>query len=158
MSAPAELLKLTRRDFASDQTVRWCPGCGDYAVLAQIQKTLPELGVPREEMVFISGIGCSSRFPYDMNTYGFHSSHGRGPTSATGRKRAIPTPSSTAGTSERKSDIGGASSLRIKLIRREKLSVRKGCRPVNNSYITTPSEKRSDRLLILSSRNCSGDM
>ena len=80
----------TRKDFASDQEVRWCPGCGDYAILAQVQKTLPELGVPRENIVFISGIGCSSRFPYYMNTYGIHSVHGRAPTLATGLKVARP--------------------------------------------------------------------
>jgi 2-oxoglutarate ferredoxin oxidoreductase subunit beta len=68
MSAPTKVDKLTRRDFASDQAVRWCPGCGDYAILAQVQKTLPDLGVPRENIVFLSGIGCSSRFPYYMNT------------------------------------------------------------------------------------------
>jgi 2-oxoglutarate ferredoxin oxidoreductase subunit beta len=76
--------KLTRKDFVSDQEVRWCPGCGDYAILAQMQKVLPELGIPREKIVFISGIGCSSRFPYYMNTYGIHSIHGRAPTLATG--------------------------------------------------------------------------
>jgi len=75
---------LTRQDFASDQTVRWCPGCGDYAILATVQKVLPDLGIPRENIVFISGIGCSSRFPYYMNTYGIHSIHGRAPTLATG--------------------------------------------------------------------------
>ncbi|WP_420629639.1 thiamine pyrophosphate-dependent enzyme [Candidatus Leptofilum sp.] len=77
-------LTLTRKDFVSDQTVRWCPGCGDYAILASVQKTLPEIGVPKENIVFISGIGCSSRFPYYMNTYGIHSIHGRAPTLATG--------------------------------------------------------------------------
>jgi len=77
-------LKLTRKDFVSDQTVRWCPGCGDYAILASIQKVLPDIGVPKENIVFISGIGCSSRFPYYMNTYGMHSIHGRAPTIATG--------------------------------------------------------------------------
>lgn len=77
-------VKLTRKDFASDQTVRWCPGCGDYAILATIQKVLPEIGVPKENIVFISGIGCSSRFPYYMKTYGIHSIHGRAPTLATG--------------------------------------------------------------------------
>ena len=81
---------LTRKDFTSDQTVRWCPGCGDYSVLAQAQKTMPELGRKREEFVFISGIGCSSRFPYYMNTYGFHTIHGRGTTIATGVKLANP--------------------------------------------------------------------
>jgi 2-oxoglutarate/2-oxoacid ferredoxin oxidoreductase subunit beta len=81
---------LTRRDFASDQDVRWCPGCGNNAILAQMQKTLPELGVPRENIVIISGIGCSSRFPYYMNTYGIHSIHGRAPTLAMGLKCARP--------------------------------------------------------------------
>jgi len=83
-------LKLTRKDFVSDQTVRWCPGCGDYSILAQVQKTLPDIGVPRENIVFISGIGCSSRFPYYMNTYGIHSIHGRAPTLATGLAIANP--------------------------------------------------------------------
>jgi 2-oxoglutarate ferredoxin oxidoreductase subunit beta len=90
MNAPAKADGLTRRDFVSDQSVRWCPGCGDYAILAQIQKTLPELGVPRENIVFLSGIGCSSRFPYNMNTYGIHSIHGRAPTLATGLNCARP--------------------------------------------------------------------
>lgn len=76
--------RLSRKDFATDQEVRWCPGCGDYAILAQMQKVLPELGIPREKTVFISGIGCSSRFPYYMNCYGIHSIHGRAPTLATG--------------------------------------------------------------------------
>ena len=82
--------KLTRKDFVSDQEVRWCPGCGDYAILAQMQKVLPEVGVPRERIVFVSGIGCSSRFPYYMNTYGIHSIHGRAPTLASGLKAANP--------------------------------------------------------------------
>jgi 2-oxoglutarate ferredoxin oxidoreductase subunit beta len=76
--------QLTRKDFVSDQEVRWCPGCGDYAILAQMQKTLPDIGVPKENIAIISGIGCSSRFPYYMNTYGIHSIHGRAPTLATG--------------------------------------------------------------------------
>ncbi len=80
----------TRADFSSDQDVRWCPGCGDYAILATVQRLMPELGVPRENMVFISGIGCSSRFPYYMNTYGMHSIHGRAPTIATGIKTSRP--------------------------------------------------------------------
>ncbi|MBI2871132.1 MAG: 2-oxoacid:ferredoxin oxidoreductase subunit beta, partial [Candidatus Omnitrophica bacterium] len=83
-------IKQTREDFISDQDVRWCPGCGDYAVLAGVQKTLPALGIPREKYVFISGIGCSSRFPYYMNTYGFHTIHGRAPTIATGLKMVRP--------------------------------------------------------------------
>jgi len=83
-------LKLTREDFISGQDVRWCPGCGDYAILAGVQKTLPALGIPREKFVFVSGIGCSSRFPYYMNTYGFHTIHGRAPTIATGLKLARP--------------------------------------------------------------------
>jgi 2-oxoglutarate ferredoxin oxidoreductase subunit beta len=78
--------KLTKADFSSDQTVRWCPGCGDYSILAQTQKVMPTLGIDRENLVFVSGIGCSSRFPYYMNTYGFHSIHGRAPTVATGIK------------------------------------------------------------------------
>ena len=90
MNASVDPGKLTRRDFASDQAVRWCPGCGNFAILAQIQKTLPTLGVPRENIVFISGIGCSSRFPYYMETYGIHSVHGRAPTLATGLKCARP--------------------------------------------------------------------
>jgi 2-oxoglutarate ferredoxin oxidoreductase subunit beta len=75
---------LTKKDFTSDQEVRWCPGCGDYAILAAVQSFLPELGIPRENIVFISGIGCSSRFPYYLNTYGMHSIHGRAPAIATG--------------------------------------------------------------------------
>jgi 2-oxoglutarate ferredoxin oxidoreductase subunit beta len=90
MTTTAEPLKLTRKDFVSDQDVRWCPGCGDYAILAQMQKMMPEAGVPRENIVFISGIGCSSRFPYYMNTYGIHSIHGRAPTLARGLKCARP--------------------------------------------------------------------
>ncbi|WP_155815961.1 2-oxoacid:ferredoxin oxidoreductase subunit beta [Rhodothermus marinus] len=82
--------RLTRKDFASDQDVRWCPGCGDYAILATVQRLLPELDVPRENIVFISGIGCSSRFPYYMNTYGMHSIHGRAPAIATGLKASRP--------------------------------------------------------------------
>ncbi len=77
-------LYLNAADFGSDQDVRWCPGCGDYSILAQMKKVLPDLGVPREKTVFISGIGCSSRFPYYMNTYGMHSIHGRAPAFATG--------------------------------------------------------------------------
>jgi len=83
-------LKLDRKDFVSDQEVRWCPGCGDYSILAQMQKMVPSLGVPRENFVFVSGIGCSSRFPYYMNTYGFHGIHGRAPALATGIKLANP--------------------------------------------------------------------
>ena len=81
---------LTKKDFTSDQTVRWCPGCGDYAVLSAVQKTLADLQLKRENQVFISGIGCSSRFPYYMNTYGFHTIHGRALAVATGVKLANP--------------------------------------------------------------------
>src|SRR5256885_3352536 len=77
-------------DFGSDQDVRWCPVCGDYSILAQTKKALAKMGVDRSKTVFISGIGCSSRFPYYMNTYGFHSIHGRAPTFATGLKLARP--------------------------------------------------------------------
>ena len=82
--------KIGRKDFVADQEVRWCPGCGDYSILANVQKVMPELGIPRENLVFISGIGCSSRFPYYMNTYGFHTIHGRAPAFATGVKTANP--------------------------------------------------------------------
>lgn len=82
--------RLTRKDFASDQEMRWCPGCGDYAVLATVQRVMPELGIEPKDMVWVSGIGCSSRFPYYMNTYGFHTIHGRGPGVATGVKVAKP--------------------------------------------------------------------
>jgi 2-oxoglutarate/2-oxoacid ferredoxin oxidoreductase subunit beta len=81
---------LSRKDFVSDQEVRWCPGCGDYAILSQVQRMMPEFGIPRENIVFISGIGCSSRFPYYMNTYGFHTIHGRAPAIATGLKITRP--------------------------------------------------------------------
>src|SRR5947209_2038715 len=86
----APLPTLTAKDLASDQEIRWCPGCGDYSILAQMKKALAPLGVAREKMVFVSGIGCSSRFPYYMNTYGFHTIHGRAPTFATGLKLARP--------------------------------------------------------------------
>lgn len=81
---------LTAKEFASDQEVRWCPGCGDYAILKCLQRTLPTLGTPPEKIVFVSGIGCSSRFPYYMSTYGFHTIHGRAPAVATGLKLANP--------------------------------------------------------------------
>ncbi|HMR79403.1 MAG TPA: 2-oxoacid:ferredoxin oxidoreductase subunit beta [Polyangiaceae bacterium] len=86
ISAPS----LTKKDFETDQDVRWCPGCGDYSILANVQKIMPELGFPREQTVFVSGIGCSSRFPYYMNTYGFHTIHGRAPAIAMGVKAANP--------------------------------------------------------------------
>jgi 2-oxoglutarate ferredoxin oxidoreductase subunit beta len=79
-------LTLTKKDFQSDQDVRWCPGCGDYAILNSLQQVLPTLGIPKEKFVIVSGIGCSSRFPYYMNTYGFHTIHGRAPAVATGVK------------------------------------------------------------------------
>jgi len=81
---------LTKKDFSSDQDVRWCPGCGDYAILSTVQRLLPDLGVKKENQVFISGIGCSGRFPYYMDTYGMHSIHGRAPTIATGLKSSNP--------------------------------------------------------------------
>lgn len=81
---------LTAKDFATDQEVRWCPGCGDYSILAQVQRVLPTLGIPKENFVIISGIGCSSRFPYYMNTYGMHSIHGRAAAIASGLKAARP--------------------------------------------------------------------
>ncbi|MDP3929730.1 MAG: 2-oxoacid:ferredoxin oxidoreductase subunit beta [Bacteroidota bacterium] len=88
MTATTE--KLTPKDFASDQEVRWCPGCGDYSILKQVQTVLPDLGRPKEEFVFISGIGCSSRFPYYMDTFGMHSIHGRATAIATGLKATRP--------------------------------------------------------------------
>jgi 2-oxoglutarate ferredoxin oxidoreductase subunit beta len=87
---PQPLNVLKPADFASDQDVRWCPGCGDYSILAQMKKVCAKLGMDRAKTVFVSGIGCSSRFPYYMNTYGFHSIHGRAPTFATGLKLARP--------------------------------------------------------------------
>src|SRR4029079_15712783 len=85
-----ELPVLTRKDFVSDQEVRWCPGCGDYSILAQTQKVMPDFGYPKENIVFLSGIGCSGRLPYYMNTYGFHTIHGRAPAIATGLKASRP--------------------------------------------------------------------
>ncbi|MFT5448001.1 MAG: 2-oxoglutarate ferredoxin oxidoreductase subunit beta, partial [Gammaproteobacteria bacterium] len=81
---------LKPKDFESDQEIRWCPGCGDYSILAQMKKVLPTLGLAPEQIVFVSGIGCSSRFPYYLNTYGVHSIHGRAPSVATGLKLARP--------------------------------------------------------------------
>lgn len=83
-------IPLTAKDFSTDQEVRWCPGCGDYSILAQVQKVMPTLGIPRENFVIISGIGCSSRFPYYMNTYGMHSIHGRATAIASGLKASRP--------------------------------------------------------------------
>ncbi len=86
--APPE--KLTAKDYTSDQEVRWCPGCGDYAILKAVQRTLAEMAVPRHKTLFVSGIGCAARFPYYMSTYGFHTIHGRAPAIATGVKLANP--------------------------------------------------------------------
>ncbi len=90
MSEAVTVPVLTAKDFATDQEVRWCPGCGDYSILAQVQKIMPGLGIPKENIVIISGIGCSSRFPYYMNTYGMHSIHGRATAVASGLKAARP--------------------------------------------------------------------
>ena len=87
---PTPVTSLTAKDFATDQEVRWCPGCGDYSILAQVQKVMPGLGIPRENIVIISGIGCSSRFPYYMNTFGMHSIHGRATAIASGLKATRP--------------------------------------------------------------------
>ena len=87
---PVRTVELRKGDFVSKQTPRWCPGCGDYSILANVQKVMPELNIPRENIVFVSGIGCSSRFPYYMNTYGLHTIHGRAPAFATGLKVARP--------------------------------------------------------------------
>ena len=83
---PVSSVALTKADFVSEQTVRWCPGCGDYSILANVQKVMPGLNIPKENIVFVSGIGCSSRFPYYMDTYGLHTIHGRAPAFATGLK------------------------------------------------------------------------
>ncbi len=90
LPAPAPETTASPNDYASDQDVRWCPGCGDYGILAQMKKVLASLGIPQHKLVFISGIGCSSRFPYYMNTYGMHSIHGRAPAVATGLKVVQP--------------------------------------------------------------------
>ena len=84
------LVQLTAKDFKSDQEVRWCPGCGDYAILAAMQGFMPELGIAKENIVFVSGIGCAARFPYYMQTYGMHSIHGRAPAIATGLSTSRP--------------------------------------------------------------------
>jgi len=90
MNAITPIAKSSPKDWETDQEVRWCPGCGDYAILKAVQRTMPELGVKPENTVFVSGIGCSSRFPYYMETYGFHTIHGRAPAVATGVKLANP--------------------------------------------------------------------
>ncbi|NDU78489.1 2-oxoacid:ferredoxin oxidoreductase subunit beta, partial [Actinomadura sp. DSM 109109] len=84
MNEMTTIAKSTPKDWESDQEVRWCPGCGDYAILKAVQRTMPEIGARPENTVFVSGIGCSSRFPYYMETYGFHTIHGRAPAVATG--------------------------------------------------------------------------
>jgi 2-oxoglutarate ferredoxin oxidoreductase subunit beta len=89
-SVQTAVQQLTSKDFQTDQEVRWCPGCGDYSILAQVQKIMPTLGIPRENIVIVSGIGCSSRFPYYMETYGMHSIHGRATSIASGLKAARP--------------------------------------------------------------------
>src|SRR6266404_5827051 len=89
MSTQTKLPVLSAKDFESDQPIRWCPRCGDYSILAQVKKVLPTLGIPREKFVFVSGIGCSSRFPYYIDTYGFHSIHGRAPAITTGDGDAL---------------------------------------------------------------------
>lgn len=89
-TTPLEKPMLSAKDFATDQEVRWCPGCGDYSIVAQVQKVMPTLGIPKENFVIVSGIGCSSRFPYYMNTYGMHSIHGRATAIASGLKAARP--------------------------------------------------------------------
>ena len=90
MNAPAKVEKLQPKDFASDQELRWCPGCGDYAIIKSVHKALADLGASKENTVFVSGIGCAARFPYYMSTYGFHTIHGRAPAIATGIKLANP--------------------------------------------------------------------
>ena len=86
----SEVQKLKKKDFVSDQDIRWCPECGDYTILNTVQKVFPDLGIPKHQFLIVSGIGCSSRFPYYMNCYGFHSIHGRAPAVATGAKLSNP--------------------------------------------------------------------
>jgi 2-oxoglutarate ferredoxin oxidoreductase subunit beta len=90
MSVAEAAKPASHKEYVADQEVRWCPGCGDYSILANVQRVMPEFGIPRENFVFVSGIGCSSRFPYYMNTYGFHTIHGRAPSFATGIKASRP--------------------------------------------------------------------
>lgn len=90
MQIEAQALQLTKDDFASDQMVKWCPGCGDHAILHSVENVFPNLGIAKEDFVVVSGIGCSSRFPYYMNTYGIHGIHGRAAALATGVKLANP--------------------------------------------------------------------
>ena len=90
MSSNEEQETYSKKDFMSDQMIRWCPGCGDYSILSQVQTVFADLGIPKEKFAVISGIGCSSRFPYYMDTYGFHTIHGRAPAFATGLKLANP--------------------------------------------------------------------
>ena len=84
------MTQFTKKDFMSDQHIRWCPGCGDYSILTQVQMVMADIGRPQHEFAVVSGIGCSSRFPYYMNTYGFHTIHGRAPAFASGLKLANP--------------------------------------------------------------------
>ena len=90
MSNTEDQPQYSKKDFMSDQMIRWCPGCGDYSILSQVQTVFASLNIPKEDFAVISGIGCSSRFPYYMNTYGFHTIHGRAPAFATGLKLANP--------------------------------------------------------------------
>ena len=96
------------KDFKTDQEVRWCPGCGDYVILNAVQSFLPSLGIAREDMVIVSGIGCSSRFPYYMNTYGMHSIHGRAPAIATGLAAVPPGPVGVGGHRRRRRAVASA--------------------------------------------------
>ena len=113
-----EAAVLTKKDFTSDQEVRWCPGCGDYAILSAVQSVFPDLGIPKENFVVVSGIGCSSRFPYYMNTFGFHSIHGRAPAVATGIKVANPELSVWIATGVARSGTAGKGSVLLDLSRR----------------------------------------
>ena len=90
MTPPKDMVPTKPKDWETDQEVRWCPGCGDYAILKAVQRTMPEIGARPENTVFVSGIGCSSRFPYYMETYGFHTIHGRAPRSGDRRQASQP--------------------------------------------------------------------
>ena len=100
--------ELTPKDYASDQEVRWCAGCGDYAILKAVQKVLAELGAPRERTVFVSGIGCAARFPYYLSTYGFHTIHGRAPAIATGVMYVVAMRTASIATSKQSTAVAAA--------------------------------------------------
>ena len=159
---PRAAARSATKDFKSDQEVRWCPGCGDYAILAALQAFLPELEVPRENIVFISGIGCSSRFPYYVNSYGMHSIHGRAPAIATGLAATRPDLSVWVVTGDGDAlSIGGNHlihalrrnvNLKILLFNNRIYGLTKGQYRPPRSWARSPSPLRSDRWTTRSTR------